>query len=362
LSWFVSFNNLGVKLRAAVLYGYRSAGQSRWKFRLNQRRPLAYGSNALVALIKSSKLPSMKTGLSRPILRLARATPALTKATLRLSAKVMSHRTPPWLLCQMAADLNYRTAVDTRLGNGMKIRVVWTDVIGYSIAVDGYYDLPTVRVIQELLKPGMTFVDVGAHVGQFSLLGSGLVGMEGTVHSFEPEPQTFEFLQHNVVINGLRNVHPIRCALGESSKSVQLYVARPDNLGQTSLRQPNNFSGVQVKVQCRTLDDYAEEHGIDRINLLKIDVEGAELDVLLGARGVLSRNPKPHILIEFWEEFQQAYGASCAQLEEFLRGCGYSLSRIAETRLMPYISGKNEELFNVLATPLALSSVACKTS
>ncbi|MGB2775672.1 MAG: FkbM family methyltransferase [Candidatus Acidiferrum sp.] len=263
----------------------------------------------------------------------------------------MAPRKPHWLLRQMAADLNYRIAVDTRLGNGMKIRVVWTDVIGYSIAADGYYDLPTVRVIQELLKPGMTFVDVGAHVGQYSLLGSGLVGTEGSVHSFEPEPEVFELLRHNVLINGLHNVHPIPCALAESIRDVELYVARPDNIGQTSLRQPNNFSGVQVKVHCRTLDDYAEEHGVDRINLIKIDVEGAELDVLLGARRVLSRNPKPHMILEFWEEFLQAYGSSCAQLAEFLRQSGYSLFWIGETDLIPYAPLKNAELFNVLATP-----------
>jgi FkbM family methyltransferase len=303
-------------------------------------------------LINSSTLQAMKTGFSPPILRLARATPALTKIALRLSAKVMASRKPHWLLRQMAADLNYRIAVDTRLGNGMKIRVVWTDVIGYSILVDGYYDIPTVRVIQELLNAGMTFVDVGAHVGQYSLLGSGLVGTEGTVHSFEPEPETFALLQHNVLINGLRNVRPIRCALGESIRNVELYVARPDNIGQTSLRQPNNFSGVQVRVQCRSLDDYAEEHAIDRINLIKIDVEGAELNVLLGARGVLSRNPKPHIIIEFWEEFLQAYGSSCAQLAEFLRGSGYNLFWIGETGLTPYVPVKNAELFNVLAIPL----------
>jgi FkbM family methyltransferase len=161
-------------------------------------------------------------------------------------------------------------------------------------------------------------------------------------------------LQHNVLINGLCNVHLVQCALAKSSKDAELYVARPDNIGQTSLRQPNNFSGVRVKVQCRTVDDYAEEHGIDRIDLIKIDVEGAELDVLLGARGVLSRNPKPHIIIEFWEEFLQAYGSSCAQVAKLLQGNGYSLFWIGETGLTPYIPLKNAELFNVLGVPQAI--------
>jgi len=205
-----------------------------------------------------------------------------------------------------------------------------------------------------MLEQVPILVDVGAHVGQYSLLASGLVGREGAVHSFEPEPATFALLQHNVLINGLRNVHPVRCALAESSKEVELYVARPDNIGQTSLRQPDNFSGVQVKVQCRTLDDYAEGHGLGRINLIKIDVEGAELDVLLGARWILSRNPKPHIIIEFWEKFLQAYGSSCAQVAEFLEGSGYSLFWIGETGLTPYLPMKNAELFNVLGVPRAV--------
>src|SRR5262249_33076645 len=126
----------------------------------------------------------MKTGLSQHIRKAAHALPTLSRMALKLWARTTMPRKPPWLLCQIAADLNCRITVDARLGNGMQIRVVWTDVIGYSICVDGYYDLPTVRLIQKLLNAGMTFVDVGGHVGQYTLLASSLIGPVGAVHCF----------------------------------------------------------------------------------------------------------------------------------------------------------------------------------
>lgn len=291
----------------------------------------------------------MKSGLSGPICRAARALPIFSKAALGICAKAIAPRKPPWLLSKLAGDLNYRIPVDTRLGNGMPIRVIWTDVIGYSICVNGYYDLPSVRILQSRLKPGMTFVDVGTHVGQYTLVAAGIVGPGGAVHSFEPQPDTHDLLRHNVHTNGLTNVRLNRCALAETVSEVELYVARPDNVGQSSLRKPHNFSGVAVKVPCRTLDDYAREQGLDRIDVIKIDVEGAELSVLRGADRILSREVKPYLIVEFWDEFQREYGASCTEMASFLTNRGYTLSSISETGLIPY--SPRTDLFNVLAAP-----------
>src|SRR5215467_3635267 len=117
----------------------------------------------------------MKTGLSDTICRAARTMPRLSKTAPKVCARVMAPRRPPWIVSQVAGGLDVRIPVDTHLGNGMPIRVVWTDVIGYSISVDGYYDMASIHAIRHLLKPGMTFVDVGAHVGQYTLLASQLV-------------------------------------------------------------------------------------------------------------------------------------------------------------------------------------------
>jgi FkbM family methyltransferase len=299
----------------------------------------------------------MKTGLSKPILRAARVTPRLSKAALRLCSRALAPRKPPWIVSRIAGDLNLRLPVDTTLRNGMSIRVVWTDVIGYSICTDGYYDISSVRVLNKILKQGMTFVDVGTHVGQYTLVASDIVGPTGTVHSFEPQPDTFELLRHNVETNGLANVQLNRCALSETCVDTELYLASPDNVGQSSFRRPHNYSGNAITVQCRTLDDYVEEHGI-AINVIKIDVEGAELSVLRGATKLLSGSAKPCLIIEFWEQFQQEYGSSCAEMASFLSTHGYTLFWITEAGLLPY-ARKNEEprsatAINVLATPPGL--------
>src|SRR5215831_12587286 len=275
----------------------------------------------------------MKTGLSKPILRAARATPRLSKAALRLCSRALAPRKPPWLVSRIAGDLNVRLPVDTRLRNGMSIRVVWTDVIGYSICTDGYYDISSVHILSKILKPGMTFIDVGTHVGQYTLVASDIVGPTGSVHSFEPQPDTFELLRHNVQTNALTNVHLNQCALGETCADAELYLACPDNVGQSSFRRPHNYSGKAVTVPCRTLDDYVAEHRL-AVNVIKIDVEGAEFSVLRGARKVLSGSVKPSLIIEFWEPFQREYGSSCAEMASFLVAHGYTLFWITETGLV----------------------------
>jgi FkbM family methyltransferase len=297
----------------------------------------------------------MKTGLSRPICRAARAMPSVSKIALQLCAKTIAPKRPPWLIAKIAGDLNFRIPIDTRLGNGMPIRVIWTDLIGSCICVDGYYDMPSVRAVRQLLQEGMTFIDVGTHVGQYTMLASRLVGATGSVHAFEPQPDTFALLNHNIDANEFTNVHLNRCALGETSSNVQLYVARPDNIGQSSFRRPQNYSGTALTVPCRRLDDYVEERGIRRIDVIKIDVEGAELSVLRGARNILSRAARPHLIIEFWEPFQREYGTSCKQMAEFLYDHDYRLFWITDGGLVSCSSGEfqqaREDTFNVLAIP-----------
>jgi hypothetical protein len=127
---------------------------------------------------------------------------------------------------------------------------------------------------------------------------------------------------------------------------VELYVAAPDNVGQSSLRRPHNYTGVALKVPCGTLDEYVEEHRIHRVDLIKIDVEGAELSVLRGARKTLSRM-KPSLIVEFWDEFQTEYGTSCAEMGAFLKELGYKLFWITDSGLLPYAQSTGIS-FNVL--------------
>lgn len=168
-----------------------------------------------------------------------------------------------------------------------------TSVIG-PIASSGEYARNLMLHLHRIVQPGWVVLDVGANVGPISLAVAQLVGPTGTVHSFEPAPVSYEHLVANVRRNGLGNVWPHWLALG-------------DEAGTAWLAYEASFSGGahlvghgaphSVAVPQRTLDDWAEEASLDRIDLIKCDVEGSEQAVLEGGATTIARL-RPRVLIE----------------------------------------------------------------
>ena len=162
------------------------------------------------------------------------------------------------------------------------------------------------------LKKGMIIVDVGASLGFFTLL---FAEKAEQVLSFEPLPETYELLKQTVNMNKLRNVLPINLALADFNGKTTLNLAQ-GNVGGGSVAHDLN-KGKTIEVDVVKLDDIY----LDRIDLIKIDVEGAELMVLKGAEGRLRRD-KPTIVFEFNPAFMKDYGIG---LLNYLEGIGYSI-------------------------------------
>src|SRR5262249_21732360 len=139
-----------------------------------------------------------------------------------------------WLALELATQLRYRVPVTARLGNGMKVRVVWNDMIGRTIQQQGYYEPEMVRLFEKLLKPGMILLDIGAHIGQYTLVASQLVGDTGAVHSFEPDPETFNWLSRNLQMNARRNVHLNQLALSGKPGKTKFYLSTLEDIGSNS--------------------------------------------------------------------------------------------------------------------------------
>jgi len=282
--------------------------------------------------------------------------PALAKCALNIWVRLAHLASRPswadhWAVEKMTEALAYRVPVWTRLGNGLRIRVALNDMIGRRIYEDGYYEPETVRLVEKLIRKDMVVMDVGAHVGQYTLIASRLVGDGGQVHSFEPDPVTFDWLQSNVQANHLRNAAVTQTAIAGEQGSKRLFYSKVRDIGSNSLAEQADYSrsGRWSIVPCTTLDAYASERGLSRIDFIKADVEGAELGMLQGARAILGSAEPPVLLMEFEEERQRAFGSSCARLAEELRGYGYSLWKV-EDRLEPYIPGPGDpRSLNVLA-------------
>ncbi|MGB7161386.1 MAG: FkbM family methyltransferase [Tepidisphaeraceae bacterium] len=182
-----------------------------------------------------------------------------------------------------------------RLRCGRELLVPIDDYVGRAAFYSGDLDRKVSWVCRRLVRPGDTVLDIGANLGLVTMLLSSLVGPEGRVHAFEPNPRMVELLQQSIDRNYAANVtvHPV--ALGTEEAELDLHVP-VNHAGQASLR--SNARGTRVRVPVKQLAAIPSLP-LDRpIRLVKIDVEGYEPEVLRGAAPLLSRNPPHTILFE----------------------------------------------------------------
>lgn len=179
-----------------------------------------------------------------------------------------------------------------------------------------------------LIKNGDVVLDVGANQGGFTVLFSHLVGGEGMTHSFEPVPPTFSALSHRVKKEcRFQNVSLNNCALGDTKGTFQITVPSGD-FAQASLK--NHVTASWSKPNRSTfdcsvclIDDYVAEKKMDRLDFIKIDVEGAELPALRGGQQTIERF-HPVIHLEYFAPWTEAFGYTAADLVSFLQARGYT--------------------------------------
>jgi len=197
----------------------------------------------------------------------------------------------------------------------------------------GTYEAATVRRYRALLRPGAVVFDVGAHVGYHTLRFARLVGREGRVFAFEPHPGNYRLLRRNVERRALPQVTLIPQAVSDAPGR-QRFHETPLSMGH-SLWPLKEHTG-RLDVPRASLDAFAREEGIDRADLIKIDVEGAEPEVLEGMRGLAARSPAVAVIIEFKPALLARRGYPPAQLPEVLASMGFAVTRIgARGALVP---------------------------
>ncbi len=175
---------------------------------------------------------------------------------------------------------------------------MWLDPMAYSDFIVGAYEPGCVCALREHLSEGSVCVDVGANLGYFSILMSQIVGKRGRIIAFEPMPDTVQILRENIAVNRLENVIVIEAAASDKSGSVQLLSGASERVTKTASMVGYRLEGPARTTLARSLrlDDYFA--GSTRFpDLIKIDVEGAELIVLKGARETIARS-SPTLIVE----------------------------------------------------------------
>lgn len=191
----------------------------------------------------------------------------------------------------------------------------------------GVYEPFMLDLFSVYLKSGMTFVDIGANIGQHSMYVASIVGTSGSVHTFEPIPAIHGQLEKSVHSNHFENiVHTHNCAIGEIETTESLYVSK--NVGGSSLVNDDNTVET-ISVHIKNGDK--ELSNVSRIDVIKIDVEGYEYEVLKGIQGTLHKH-MPIIFMEFSGNFYHMQGKGNGEkILKLLREHGYSLFDIEDS-------------------------------
>jgi len=198
------------------------------------------------------------------------------------------------------------------------------DYVGASLLY-GELERNEYGVVKHFLRPGMTFLDVGAHQGYYTLLASRAVGSGGRVLAFEPSPRERNRLRMHLRLNRCKNVEVEDCALGDSRSEGQLHVVLGTESGCNSLRKPNvQQETVQISVRIEQLDWILRKQQIDHVDFVKLDVEGAELSVLKGAADLLQRRPRPVMLVEVQDVRTKPWGYSAKEILHYLANLDYA--------------------------------------
>lgn len=187
--------------------------------------------------------------------------------------------------------------------------------------------------LRRLLKPGMTFIDAGANEGLYSVVAAHCVGPGGRVFAFEPQQSLAERFWENVRMNGLSNVVLEPVALGRDPGIAKIFQVSRRNIHATLRLRPDERSvGPDVEVTVRTLSDVLREHGVATVDGMKLDVEGAEIDVLEGFEESMRAAPPRFIIAECIDVNLARFRHRSHDLVAFLQEHGYSVYRPLPTR------------------------------
>lgn len=174
-------------------------------------------------------------------------------------------------------------------------------------------------LLRRLIRPGMTVVDVGANIGIYTRFFSGLAAASGRVHAFEPAPLNFTRLQENV--DRLANVSLNHAAVGDRSGTIRLFVSDELNVDHRTFDSGDGREGIDVPVV--SLDEYFVAG--QRVDLIKIDVQGYELSVLEGAKRVLEENRNVKVLMEFWPYGLSKAAVAPSKVIELINSLGFEI-------------------------------------
>lgn len=240
-----------------------------------------------------------------------------------------------------------RTVVHSRI-NDYSLLVLANEDVGRSIHFGRDYESAETKYLDRFMTKTSVCVDVGANIGYFTLL-MGKKAIQGKVYAFEPIPLNTSLLRASVELNGFENIEIIECAVGAADGDVTF--SQSTDSAYSSIRDTERKPVERlIRVPMTTLDTFTRRRDIQSIDVLKIDVEGAEGLVLEGAQSLLGdpeRKPKL-VLMELFDPNLVPFNTRASAIVDTMRGFGYTPFFVGETaNLVPFREEALGTVYNV---------------
>jgi FkbM family methyltransferase len=208
----------------------------------------------------------------------------------------------------------------------------------------GEFEHDTLNFYNKILRTGSVVIDVGANIGLYSLIASNKVGREGQVYSFEPSEWAYSRLRENINLNDFKNIEICKFGVSDKKGVVKFYKCADD--AYNSLGHHPMFAVKEVvEIEVDSLDNFCRERKISKVDILKIDAEGADYLVLKGAREILGFNESPVIFCEYNKSISEGYDFSRDDLILFLKERSYKVYELKNNGIVefdPVNSDSNE--------------------
>lgn len=203
-----------------------------------------------------------------------------------------------------------------------------------------------INFIKKNVKSGLRIIDIGANVGFYTTLFSGLVGKYGIVYAFEPEKNNFRNLK--TLCNKRKNIILNNSAAGDKNGKIRLYVS--DTLNVDHCTFDNNKDRKSSLVKCLSIDKYLKRG--EKVDLVKIDTQGFEYNILMGMKKTLSLSKNVILLCEIYPEGLRYAGVSAGKIFHFLKECGFKIKCLDGSSLKIFHENQlqNKKYINIVAS------------
>ncbi|MFO0812252.1 MAG: FkbM family methyltransferase [Gemmatales bacterium] len=246
--------------------------------------------------------------------------------------------------------LNFETlrfpeqAIKAKLSYGPHLWVRPNDPIGRAIFYDGHWELAVISQFAAALRPGDVVLDVGANIGQFAIVAASKVGPTGKVFAIEAGQAAFDILSKNIAENQFTQVKALHLAAWDCDTTLHLGGVREDMLGWGKVQEAS--TAQTEAVPARRLDQVLAEHGCDRVDIIKIDIEGAEWKAIQGMTGLFDKHPPRQVYCELANNHDN-YGSSPLDIVRFFRARGYRALLLEDAGPVPLDDKLFDNVVNV---------------